>query len=384
MSRAGAAMALITMQNQAPAGGAGIRTSLRGGGPLVTLVIPGVPIEGAPLSLWHRLWANVPRLARPTVEDFPRLFPWLVPTRTGRVTTPEDVHPLQCFFGLPRRIRLDFTMNTERRVCDLTGIVDDVVVRTFRTRPQGTNYEGWSRGHPLTPYYKVKATDVASLPVHPRDGRLGYRQWVSLVYGKQDGLRFPASCIDTFRQDRAPDLASRVRKSRLMAAGYAMDNMKALAFVETEMPLHLPRAQRAAEGLVPLCNGLVEAATLVSSLLVGAVRRALFGEKGDVDSDATVLASVRERFFDATTDDFFALIDEATIAADASEGVLDRPTFGERWRAIVTRTAFHIFDDTAPILAVVGRSPRDVVEARKSFFFRCAVSAKGATIFSRR
>jgi hypothetical protein len=41
LGRAAAAMALYTFQSWAPAGGAGNRTGLRGGGPLVTMVMPG-------------------------------------------------------------------------------------------------------------------------------------------------------------------------------------------------------------------------------------------------------------------------------------------------------------------------------------------------------
>ncbi len=49
-----AAMALYTLQAHAPSGGAGNRTSMRGGGPTVTLVDPG---RG---NLWNLIWANVP------------------------------------------------------------------------------------------------------------------------------------------------------------------------------------------------------------------------------------------------------------------------------------------------------------------------------------
>ena len=50
-----AAMALYTLQTFAPSGGKGNRTSMRGGGPMVTLVKPSE--EG----LWPLVWANVPR-----------------------------------------------------------------------------------------------------------------------------------------------------------------------------------------------------------------------------------------------------------------------------------------------------------------------------------
>src|SRR5580693_4909190 len=104
-----AAMALLTLQLNAPSGGQGHRTGLRGGGPLTTLVAD-------PENLWKTLWLNVLLSSeldgnsegKERPED---RFPWLAPTRTsgkngGRPTTLSDVHPLQVFWAMPRRIRL--------------------------------------------------------------------------------------------------------------------------------------------------------------------------------------------------------------------------------------------------------------------------------------
>jgi CRISPR system Cascade subunit CasA len=88
LSRPGAAIALHCLQTFAPAGGAGYRTSLRGGGPLTTLLAPGMDQNGRPAALWRTLWLNVlptkgesedppPRL------NLPRIFPWLAPTRVS-------------------------------------------------------------------------------------------------------------------------------------------------------------------------------------------------------------------------------------------------------------------------------------------------------------
>src|SRR4051794_31080629 len=93
LSRTAAAMALYTLQTFAPSGGAGHRTSLRGGGPLTTLLLPGPLREGEPVPLWRLLWANV--CLGPSWDDAPlaapeRVFPWLVPTRVSdkaRATT---------------------------------------------------------------------------------------------------------------------------------------------------------------------------------------------------------------------------------------------------------------------------------------------------------
>jgi CRISPR system Cascade subunit CasA len=55
MSLEMAILALFTLQINAPSGGAGHRVSLRGGGPLTTLVLP----QHENASLWQKLWLNV-------------------------------------------------------------------------------------------------------------------------------------------------------------------------------------------------------------------------------------------------------------------------------------------------------------------------------------
>jgi len=186
LSRPAAAMALFALQAFAPSGGAGHRTSLRGGGPMTTLVAPP-----ANESLWRLLWLNTP----PGDEDFAppreekdRVFPWLAPTfvsdgKPPRLVAPSaerapwTAHLLQAFWGMPRRIRLVFAANEARVPCPLTGVVDDVVVTGFRTRPWGVSYHAAFR-HPLSPYYapKGKKNEPPSwLPVHPQPGGVPYK-----------------------------------------------------------------------------------------------------------------------------------------------------------------------------------------------------------------
>ena len=177
LSRRGAAILLATLQTCAPAGGAGHRTSLRGGGPLTTLVMPGTA-DGTPPTLWHRLWANVPESLGATPAEISGVFPWLTSTRVSDkasktpITTPLDVHKAQAFFGLPRRIRLKFEANPDRLPCDLMGDVDEVIVREYVTKPWGTNYTGWGKEHPLSPSYKPKPTAAEFLSVHLKTSRV--------------------------------------------------------------------------------------------------------------------------------------------------------------------------------------------------------------------
>ena len=197
LSRPAAAMALITLQTYAPAGGQGHRTSLRGGGPLTTLVDPRVDAAGRPRaelqSLWAKLWANVEtteQWKQRTPDGAPfgdaDRFPWLLPTRTsngkagGRATTAAEAHALQAYFGLPRRIRLDFDGPGR---CDLTGREDERTVVGFRMRNYGVQYTDWR--HPLSPHYRQKVGEPW-LPVHGQPRGLGWRDWVSLALSVPD------------------------------------------------------------------------------------------------------------------------------------------------------------------------------------------------------
>ena len=103
MSLPMAAMALLTLQINAPSGGSGHRVGLRGGGPLTTLVL------GPPGStLWQTVWLNVLRSQQfhsgpgdPALLALADTFPWMAPTRTsegGRSTSPVDVHPAHHFW----------------------------------------------------------------------------------------------------------------------------------------------------------------------------------------------------------------------------------------------------------------------------------------------
>jgi CRISPR system Cascade subunit CasA len=368
MSRSAAAIALLTLQTMAPSGGSGHRTSLRGGGPLTTLVVPK-----RPATLWHRLWANVPPSGPPPrPAELPRIFPWLAPTRLsneeGRTTTPEDVDWRQAFFGMPRRIRLNFEPNVDRRLCDLTGEIDDVIVRTYRTLKHGTKYDNsWGGIHPLTPHSR-KAGDPIRYPVHSKDGRLGYRQWVAMLYGAKDGSREPAQCVSLFVAARADDLPRGDRSFRLMAAGYVMDKMKARAFTEAETPdIVIPHGN--SEAVAEKAKNFVAAANEVAKSLSQAVKIALYGEDADKRikrlNDTTPLTTARDRFWADTNDRFFAFLNDfsmlpaVNLAGDAAARI------AQTWRTVMERAALAIFDDMAPVQDALSPDVKRVVEGRR-------------------
>jgi len=351
MSRAAAAITLFTLQTYAPAGGRGNLTSIRGGGPLTTLAIPG---SDKPLPLWYLIWANVPqsREGPPSRDKLFRVFPWFADTRTADRfprTTPADAHPLQAFWGMPRRIRLDFAANPSGVQCDLTGAVDDIVVVGWRQRPNGVRYFAWD--HPLSPTYK----DTKSggwLPVHPQPGGIGYRHWVAIAVG--DARNTPAPCITTWRR-RASDLAEQARMARLLAGGYDMDNMKARGFVESEMPLPGTGDALAQASMDDLARGLVQAANEVAYALRRAIRNASY--PGDTSLDTAPIAAAYETFWTATQGLFFMHLTTASATLD---------TVAPAWRDRLRRTALELFDQAAPLNpSAASFDPVRIVRARR-------------------
>ena len=238
LGRPAAAMALYTLNAYAPSGGAGHRTSLRGGGPMTTLIVADHEAYGD--TLWGRLWPNVETAEQIGMratearlrDDLDLIFPWFAPTRTsnsksgGRSTTPVDIHPLQVYWGMPRRIRLLFE-DPSGRSCGLTGAQDSVIVKSYRTRNYGTDYsEGFE--HPLTPYYRQKA-GAPKLPVHPRPGGISYRLWPGLVVQSSDKLRDPAQVLRHWHE-RVPcgvrDASRRLRLRHEQYEGARLDRKR--------------------------------------------------------------------------------------------------------------------------------------------------------------
>ena len=380
LCRASAAMALFTLSTYAPSGGAGHRTSLRGGGPMTTLIVADHPQRGQ--TLWGRLWPNVESRqhidersveSRP-IEDPETIFPWLAPTRTsnpkagGRPTTPADVHPLQVYWGMPRRIRLRFEEAQGRR-CGLTAANDSVVVASYRTRNYGANYsEGFQ--HPLTPYYRQNAKATISLPVHPALGGISYRLWPGVVVASKDKLREPAQAIRDWLNDRGRETA----ESRFVAFGYDMDNMKARAWMEGEMPL-LRFDDVTRDWLADFIRRATAGANAVARLVTGAVKSALYDRPKDASGDFGFIA---ERFFRDTEGAFQAVLSDLVPAIRATPGT-DGPVAEalQRWAPVMAKAALRLFDEYAPYEGLEDRDMRRHVRAR--FFLALALAGHGST-----
>ncbi|WNK20568.1 type I-E CRISPR-associated protein Cse1/CasA [Halomonas piscis] len=362
MCEACAALALFTMQVNAPAGGAGIRVGLRGGGPLTTLVMP----ESADATLWQRLWLNVlpssrlvqqgQRWTEPRSDD-PDLFFWIADTRIsdkkGTEVLPEHVHPLHAYWSVPRRFRL--LIEPDKCSCDLCGRETDRIVRQVRGKKQGANYDGpWQ--HPLTPYRR-DPKKPAELPLSQKGqpSGLGYRHWPGLVLNDPEGSgTMPAAVVLDYINHKqklvdeerrwGEDVQALLKQMRLWISGYDLDKGKTRGWYSVEMPLvELPESSQ--DILREWVQQLTGLAQQVASATRNQIKAAWFKRLADAKGD---MSQVDKQFFSATHDAFFHTVSRLTaILQEKAETTVMPADIAQSWYLVLRREALALFDDQA-------------------------------------
>lgn len=364
LCRACAATALFTLQTNAPSGGAGHRTGLRGGGPLTTLVMAP---ESA--SLWHHLWINVrdqPGFLAQGGDVGQRLdqraFPWLGAVTALQLLKGElamaQVHPAHHFWAMPRRIRLEFgRAEPPGTRCDLCGRENGTTVSRYTTKNYGLNYKGeWN--HPLSPYYQTKE---GWLPLHPQPDGLGYRHWLAWVLGVSGERRTTRAApvvtraLQHLRGQTGPGL-------RLWACGYDMDNMKARCWYESTLPLYglADCEAEAVAGIQAEVGCWLAGAELAGQYLRKAVKDAWFGHDARGD-----FAHVDAAFWGATEAPFYRHL-QALIEAARSGSEQDPLPSRAAWHRTLKTSALHLFDEVFVGTGPVARqNPRRVALAHR-------------------
>lgn len=365
-----AATALFTLQTNAPEGGAGNYTSLRGGGPLTTLVV-ATPSR----SLWQDFWLNV----QPQREFLRRggdtkksakhfTFPWLAEISkiqpAGGETQPLQVHPHHLFWAMPRRIRIDFA-DTQTGQCDVCKRDSTQLLHRYAAKPQGLYYKDKSMWrHPFSPYYETKE---GYFPEHPQSGGFSYKNWLAWVLGVKQGKKSvqAAGIVDYFLQERKKYQQS--GQFRLWVFGYDMDSMTACCWYETTFPLYgLAEATRSTQTQIQnLVANRIEASEQAVFYLRQAVKQAWFGEsnlRGD-------LSFVDKAFWDSTEADFYQQLNALMKQARTESGFdMDDANFiistGEAWLKVLTQCATKLFDvDIVGAGAIGQQNPRRIAEA---------------------
>jgi len=333
------ATALFTLQTNAPSGGSGHRTSLRGGGPLTTLALGS--------TLWETVWLNViPHSYMDVavkVEQQAALlslvFPWIAPTRTsekntGTKTQPQDAHPYQAYWGMPRRIML--CNEGKIGTCSICGEKDMPLVTHYIQKTYGIDYgDGWR--HPLSPY--AVNEDGSRISIHTSPRGITYRHWLRYTYGDTNNkTRYePALSIYTFlarsgRMGREFDVLG--EKRRFFSFGYDFDNMKARCWYEGEMPL-IYVEENIRPAYLSATTALIRTAEYVISLTSANVRKALGLDK------ISSLSFIDADFWVRTESSFYSTLDAiAHVVHDAKE--IDTKKL--EWFSILRATALDIFD----------------------------------------
>lgn len=339
-----AALALFTLQINAPAGGQGHRTGLRGGGPLTTLVLP----HESESSLWQKLWLNVQSLefADYTPPDYhsAEVFPWLGPTRISKNKGTEiyahEVHPLTMYWAMPRRIRLIF--EEQAGTCQLSLKACSRLCRQYRTSNYGNNYDG-SWLHPLTHYRSnPKKPDEAYLSTKGQPGGIQYRQWHSLSFMDSDEGNLPAKVVQEYFLDKTALLNADAELEwgdtpRLWAFGFDMDNMKARGWYNSEFPL-IRLNPHTRDILLSEIKVLQSLAQDVLWQCRTQIKAAWFDKPADAKGDTGFIDLA---FWQRTQDGFFTAV-QALMSV--SDGRLT-PEIAQRWFRTLSNQALAIFDE---------------------------------------
>jgi CRISPR system Cascade subunit CasA len=260
-------------------------------------VLPGAT-GGVRPSLWRVILANLPQGGEYEFddEDRPKILPWLAPTLVSDKAHGEQLisegdpaaHKLQSFFGMPRRIALRFTATG---VCAMTGEIGPLV-DGFVQKPWGVNYGLWT--HPLTPYRRQKE-GAEPYSVKPKSARFGYRDWTPVVVSEAHGvLATPAQNLSHARKERAKTLrGADGADASMRVAGWAMNNMEAVAYLSAEQPLHLAASEGAQIALDLAAKRFAGSGEAAAAMLVQALKAALFSEGAKPATDIAVFEEAR-------------------------------------------------------------------------------------------
>lgn len=341
-----ASIALFTLQINAPSGGSGHRTSLRGGGPLTTLVLPDETQQAA--SLWHKLWLNIFTQAEVAalsgnreLKDLSAIFPWLAETHTSEankkdfITQPEQGHPYQMYWGMPRRIRLDFKA-TEAGECDISHETTEQLISQYRTKNLGVNYSStWI--HPLTPYVRDPKKEAYS--VKAQVGGFSYRHWLGLVLDDEKNHKQAAKVVQIYLNSRQEIIAGDYQP-RLWLFGYDMDNMKARCWYETIMPV-FPIPQKTRKILQGFISQMLNAATEVALDVRSTLKQAWFSKPKEVKGE---ISFTDTQFWQVTETEFYHLLSQLIKNCEDEQQV--NYLFNE-WKKVLRKQALTLFDHWA-------------------------------------
>lgn len=335
-----AALALFTLQINAPSGGQGHRVGLRGGGPLTNLLIP----QNNKSTLWQKIWLNI--ICKETWwYEAPNLksgkvFPWLMETKISKSKNTEiyanEIHPLAMYWAMPRRIRLEVEKGEE--ICSITGQVVSDFVSTYRTQNYGNNYAGEWR-HPLTAYrFNPKKVEEVPNSMKAQPGGITYQYWdVLTLTSEAQGQRCSLN-IENFYEVTSRREQVFGALPRLWCFGYDMDNMKARGWYDTSLPLYQINPEQQTD-ILQTIKELQELANKFRLELNKRIKEAWFERPKDARGDTGFIAA---QFWQQTEQIFFEAV-QALSQQDIYYPLATKTA--EKWLKAMQKTVENLFDE---------------------------------------
>ncbi len=352
------ATALFTLQTNAPAGGQGHRTSLRGGGPLSTLVIA----DDNSHYLWNILWLNILTLDD-QFQELPKkaasaVFPWMGPTiesKNDKQVYPEMVNILQLYWGTPRRIKLSGYSNDS--VCNICGKKARIWTR-FKTINYGVKYSS-SWLHPLSPYrfQEEKDASINLLAYKGKQGGFSYPDWLSLTLIDDPKKEQAAKIIRSFIERKQWTISK--QGFRIWCFGFDMDNMKARCWYDQTMPL-LSLEQDKRFQFISIIQKMVSASSEVARLLRDEIKFAWFKRPKDIGGDTSFILS---SFWEETESQFYEIAYILREEISKGDSTAAKLSF---WHKIIIDTAERLFDRFALQETDEPKNMKRIAEAAKA------------------
>ncbi|MGA3699798.1 type I-E CRISPR-associated protein Cse1/CasA [Enterobacteriaceae bacterium TYF_5] len=358
MSLEMAVLALFTLQINAPGGGPGYYTGLRGGGPLTTLLFP----DNTDSTLWQKLWLNV--INREFWEyDDPNftdnsVFPWLKPTVLGNEKEKKvfsiDVHPLYMYWAMPRRIRL--LPENKPEICQISGKYTELTVRHYLRKQYGLNYqEGWL--HPLTPYYwDIKKPETFPNSLKGKQGGIHYNLWDRLLLSSDEHGQKSATVVSHYL--KLYQLLEFTRKPRLLIFGYDMDNMKPRGWYAIQMPIFHVRDK--------YHNQIVNEIKIIQTLTMDClksvkeqIKKAWFNSPKNMKGD---ISFIDLTFWQKSESVFFEVV-QNIVDQTQKEDFLT-PNQAKKWLNTIRKISLSIFDEYALSALGTPKSVSGCIKAR--------------------
>ncbi len=350
-----AATALFTMQINAPEGGSGNFTSLRGGGPLTTIIKNSIADAGVWFDIWNNIIQENSFKSRQSVgKNYEFVFPWITNkyykiNGSGNVTT-QDLSLLSVFWSNPRRIYMHCIK--ENGKCDICSNQASAIIKNYIAKNQGINYGDGGWIHPLSPYRNDKESWFC---FHPQPGGIIYNNWQTFIYGSKDKDK-NAKVIHYFNEHRKFS----DEQLKVWTFGYDMDSMTARCWYESLIPIYRISPQYI-EKYEAIISSVLQTATQVANNLQAKVKDAWFNEsqkpKGDFDY-------LKISFFKATEAKFYTKA--RSIRDNLEKEIIFNDNSKDDWLKYLNVESLKIFDIYVEAGSIEYENVQRIVNARQS------------------